>query len=37
MLGRLCVHRQQHFMSFNHVQPDRGQVTLGSVRYLTSG
>ena len=37
MLGRLCVHRQEHFMSFNHVQPDRGQVTLGSVRYLTSG
>lgn len=37
LLGRLCVHRQQHFMSFNHVQPDHGQATLGSVMHLTSG
>lgn len=37
MLRRLRVYRQQHFMSFNHVQPDGGQVTLGSVMYLTSG
>lgn len=36
LLGRLCVHRQ-HFVSFNHVQPDRGQATLGSVICLTSG
>lgn len=34
-VGLVCVHRQ-HFVSFNHVQPDRKQATLGSVICLTS-